>query len=81
MDLSFLPDLVKEFRLLWIDVSANSKFLSYYIIMMFFAIPVYFIYTFGKVTKREKRLDKRISRRYKRSKSKNNKSRKNEEVK
>ena len=68
INLDKLPEVIKEVRILWIEVYDRSPLLAYFIVFIIPATIWYAIYTYGGVRKSERSTDEGVRKDYEQSK-------------
>lgn len=73
IDLSSMPDSIKELRLFWESLYDKCPVLALLLIVMVPFILIYAIYTFGTIFKKEQSIDKQVTEALKKSKKRGKK--------
>lgn len=69
MDLSWIPEGLKQIRLLWESIYDKSPTLAYFVVIAIFSFPFYGLHTWTKFSRRERDLDDRVDDAWRKSKA------------
>lgn len=69
MDLSWIPEGLKQVRLLWESIYDKSPTLAYFVVIAIFSFPFYCLHTWTKFSRRERDLDDRVDDAWRKSKA------------
>ncbi|EAR3051965.1 hypothetical protein EJM35_11320 [Salmonella enterica] len=68
MDLSWIPEGLKQVRLLWESIYDKSPTLAYFVVISIFPFPFYCLHTWTKFSGRERDLDDKVASAWKKYK-------------